>query len=615
MREHTGMRSRDRFSILIFVVFSVCISRQSISAPGDLDHSFGSSGIVNTIVGENTSRAEAIALTKDGKILVAGVCDGVDTNRDFAIVRYNFNGAIDSTFGNSGIVTLDFDSGIDRANAVALTNDNKIIVAGYADLGMVAHAALARLNADGSLDTSFGNNGVMTTHTGTSQTYVSAIAVDESGKLLIAGQNYNGTDDDFVLIHYLANGTLDPAFGIGGVSTIQISTESDQAYSVAIQSDGKILITGRSGGAGNKDVAIARVDKNGLLDNSFGSGGVVTTDVAGYNDFGYGVAVQSDGKIVVAGASHDGSKFRLLLVRYDEFGNLDPAFGDAGIVTTAVTQYGNYGHKVIIQPDRKLVIVGESEDSVGGYGILKMVLARYNENGSLDTSFGTAGISINGISNTAQGYTALVDPNGTILLAGTDDYKFSVERVLALDSENDGNPEPWSITPFNFEFTEQDNVGLGSLQTSNLITVAGLGNNVSVPVTVYNGEYAINGSNVYISSTAFVGNGDQINVQHVSSTSHNAETQTTLEIGGILSDSNRTYVVGNTSRGVFTTRTRPSGSGGGSISVIQLVAFSLLFLIRLGTRRAGRIGSTQLWIEVPDLQDPLPEGGCMKDAP
>jgi uncharacterized delta-60 repeat protein len=295
---------------------------------GSLDTNFGTGGKVTTAIGSVTGansclgvsycdgddRARSVAIQSDGKIVAAGFSKS--SREVFALVRYDTDGSLDTSFDSDGKVTTEVGSGNDEAYSVAIQPDGKIVAAGDST-GSNNDFALVRYNTDGSLDTSFGTGGKVTTDIGSGDT-ASSVAIQSDGKIVAAGYSYIGSNNDFALVRYKTDGSLDTNFDSDGKVTTDIGS-GDTAYSVAIQSDGKIVAAGtRGGGLGGNDIALARYNTDGSLDTNFGTGGKVTT-VVGTNDYAYSVAIQSDGKIVAAGGAgmdFGGNDFDISLVRY-----------------------------------------------------------------------------------------------------------------------------------------------------------------------------------------------------------------------------------------------------------------------------------------------------------
>jgi uncharacterized delta-60 repeat protein len=181
--------------------------------------------------------------------------------------------------------------------------------------------------AEGDLDTTFDSDGKVTTAIGASDNEAYSVAIQSDGKIVAAGSSKNGSNYDFALARYNTDGTLDTNFGTGGKVITAIGSSTDVAESVAIQSDGKIVAAGFSNNGSNNDFALVRYNTNGTLDTTFDSDGKVTTAIGSANDAAYSVAIQSDGKIVAAGFSNNGSNNDFALVRYNTNGSLDTSFG------------------------------------------------------------------------------------------------------------------------------------------------------------------------------------------------------------------------------------------------------------------------------------------------
>jgi len=289
---------------------------------GTLDPSFGKGGIAITSIHDGDDNASGVAIQPDGKIVVAGSSNN-GSNFDFALIRYNPNGTLDPAFGTGGIVTLDIRNGDDQVSAIAIQPDGKIVVAGYSNTDL----ALARFRPDGTLDASFGKGGKVVTSIRSGEDEASAISIQPDGKIVVAGSSNNGLNFDFAVVRYNMNGTLDPSFGKGGAVITLIRDGDDKASSVAIQADGKIVAGGSSNNGSNFDFALIRYHPNGTLDPSFGEGGIVMTDIRSGDDHANAIAIQTDGKIVAAGNSNNGSNNDFAIIRYKESGKFDPDFG------------------------------------------------------------------------------------------------------------------------------------------------------------------------------------------------------------------------------------------------------------------------------------------------
>ncbi len=420
------LRAMQRRRLILSAVLSlplIFVQMAAASGPGDLDTTWDTDGKVTTDFGGNDV-AQAMAIQGDGKAVVVGVHYSSPSVGDFALARYTSNGSLDTSFGGgTGKVTTHFSGsvaggGVAQAWAVALypssgPNANKIIVAGDTTANGPNDFALARYNADGTLDTSFGTGGKVTTNlVGSSSDQIFSVVIQSDGAIVAAGSTTSGGAGwNFTLARYTPSGVLDTSFGAGGVVTNSFGN-IDYGTSLALQSDGKIVVAGLL----DNDFAVVRYATNGTLDTTaFGGGtGMVRTDF-GADDYGYSVAIQSDGKIVVAGRSVVSGFGNFALARYNTDGTLDTSFGTGGKVTT---NFGNddYGYSVAIASDGKLVAAGYSNAS----GTYDFAVARYLPNGALDSTWDTDGKVTTDFGGSPDvGYTVAILPNdGKVLVAG-----------------------------------------------------------------------------------------------------------------------------------------------------------------------------------------------------
>lgn len=391
-------------AILLVLVISTLVQ----AAPGDLDPTFDGDGLVTTDIASSNDRAYGMAIQPDGKIVTTGSAFffGGGGERDVALTRHNPNGSLDTSFDADGKVTTDFSAGSsDIGRDVAIQTDGKIVIAG----GALGDFALARYNADGSLDTSFDGDGkLMTDFGGTGDAH--AVAVQSDGKIVAAG----GGPGDFALVRYNADGSLDTTFDGDGKATTDFGGTSDTARAMAIQSDGKILALGD--GQGN--FALARYNADGSLDTTFDTDGKVMTDFGEYEE-GHGVALQADGKIVVVGRVDVLGVLDFGLARYNADGTLDTTFDGDGKVTTDFGSGNDRAFGVVIQIDGKIVVAGcagvmceDDNDHVG--------LARYNPNGSLDATFGGGDgkVTTDFSASTNWAHAVALQKDGRIVVAG-----------------------------------------------------------------------------------------------------------------------------------------------------------------------------------------------------
>jgi uncharacterized delta-60 repeat protein len=400
--------------LLFFLFVALGGPAVALAAPGDLDPSFGSGGTVITSFG-GTDVASAVVIQPDGKLVVAGRTN-IAGNTVFALARYNPNGSLDPAFGTGGLVTTDFGS-TDQALAVALQADGKIVTAGRRGSDVI----VARHNANGSQDTLFGSNGRVITNFGATDQAL-ALVLQPDGKIVVAGRTNKPAPNgnfDFALARYEAAGTLDLTFGTAGLVTTDFGGSVDRAFAMALQPDGKLVVAGDS----DANFALARYNSNGSLDASFGSGGKVITTFGG-TDQASAVILQPDGKIVVAGQTDTGISIDFALARYMPDGSLDGAFGSGGRVTTNFTGTpDDLGSAVALQSDGKIVVGGTSNDN--------FALARYTPEGILDSTFGTAGTVTTNLGGTDQLHALALQPDGAIVAVGESADRFALVRYQA----------------------------------------------------------------------------------------------------------------------------------------------------------------------------------------
>ncbi len=399
----------------------------SLIADASLDTTFGTGGIVIT---PDTTTIVAIAIQKDGKIIAIGSVSG-----DFIIARYNTDGSLDTMFGVGGLVITDFGPG-DSARDVAIQKDGKIVVAGLSS----ALVLVARYTVNGDLDLTFGSGGSVIADLGAGSV-IQSIALQKDGKIVVAGSVAPGADTDFATARFNTDGSLDLSFGIGGVVITDLGGDTNQGNAVAIQKDGKIVVAGFSDAGGlSFDFAVARYNTDGSLDATFNPIGIVPgtviTNFGGItstDDRGRAVAIQKDGKIVVAGESDAGGGFsNFAVARYNTDGSLDATFNPAGslpgTVTTDFAGLLDIGFSVAIQKDGKIVVAGESFVS----GSPEFAVARYKVNGVLDASFNPTGplpgTVITDIGPIDSGRAVAIQKDGKIVVGGGSDNDFALVR-------------------------------------------------------------------------------------------------------------------------------------------------------------------------------------------
>jgi uncharacterized delta-60 repeat protein len=344
---------------------------------GAQDPTFGTGGAVTESLGFGVT---GIALQSDGKILVTGTSGTLlSNNLSIEVARFLPNGALDSSFGSGGEATIG--PGL-QASAITVQSDGKIVVAGMTlSMGTtIQSVVIARLNSNGTIDTGFGSNGlVATTINGDAVPISVGVGIEPTGRIVTA----TGTGN-IILVGFTAGGVLDQGFG----TTTPLPGSGDRGMSVAtsatphgfpILPDGRIVVVGNVLGAGGtSDFAIARFFANGILDATFGQAGISSTDF-GQNEQANAAAVQSDGRYVAAGSSlNSASVSTLALARYNPNGSLDTTFGAGGTVLTTFPVGSSSADQVVVQTDAHAVAAGVA----GG----NFALARYTADTPLPTA-------------------------------------------------------------------------------------------------------------------------------------------------------------------------------------------------------------------------------------
>lgn len=443
---HRRKCRRIRHISAAFVTAAILVGVASAgAASGDLDPAFGNGGLVTTGLAGLDAVIQAVVIQSDGKIVAAGYARDDSTfppPTNFLLARYTSGGSLDAMFGNGGIVTANL-GGVSVANAVAIQSDGKIVAAGWCTFSSTCPGvfALARFNSDGTLDTTFGSGGKVITDIGQANNGINAIAIQPDGRIVVGGGNGDAGDaaKNFVVTRYHTNGSLDSTFGSGGIAFTNFG-RGGIARGLAIQSDGKIVEAGPAGLPSYpfEAFALVRFNSDGSLDSGFGSGGKVTTSFeggAGASD----VIVQSDGKLVaVGGARNSAGNGGFGLARYNTDGSLDASFGEAGTVLTLAVR--GISHAVGLQADGKILAAG---DVVTPSGSGDFALARYASDGRVDASFSNDGIVTTDFGGSEAAFTVAIQPDGNIVAAGAtvpSMGKAAIALARYLGTETDGTP-------------------------------------------------------------------------------------------------------------------------------------------------------------------------------
>jgi uncharacterized delta-60 repeat protein len=380
--------------------------------PGDLDTSFAGDGKLTIDFG-GIGAARVVLMQSNGRIVVAG---GGTAASSFCVARLRSNGALDTTFGSGGKRVISFGADEESVFGAALQPDGKIVLAGDADFKV----AVARLNPNGSLDTTFSGDGKKVFSWG-AISRATAVLVLPNGKLLLSG--FSGPEGGNVQVARLnANGGLDATFGTGGVAPVDFGGD-DFGLAMARQANGRIVVAGESRptefGAAVGGAVVARMRANGALDPAFDGDGRVTLPGGGRAN---AVLVQSDRKIVVAGNAM-GSAL-MTVTRLNPNGSPDTTFDGDGTATIDFGSFSDIANDAVLQPDGRIVVAGSAD---GGFAV-----ARINGNGTPDLAFGAGGKATVDFGVATFGFAVALQPNGRIVVAGqrTGGDDFAVARLL-----------------------------------------------------------------------------------------------------------------------------------------------------------------------------------------
>jgi uncharacterized delta-60 repeat protein len=338
---------------------------------GHPDPAFGAGDGQATADLGGTDYAFDVAIQPDGKIVIAGERDTPNAS-EFAVARFGTGGLLDRSFSADGMAFVNFGTRFQGANALAIGPGGKILVGGFSSNGSTGLWAMARFLPGGTLDPSFGVNGKVSTAMSSSDQQIEDLVISAKGEITAAGYAVVSLVPRFAVAHYGTGGHLDPRFGVGGKALIDVSSGSDIAYGIALRHDGGVILVGYASHAGGDDWGMVALTPQGRLDPTFGVGGRVITAFGSAFDYAYGVVIQHDGRIVVVGrASRANADF--CVIRYGPGGKPDPSFGGQGKTFTDFFGGSDTARGVALQANGKIVVAGEAEDN----GIRRMAIARY----------------------------------------------------------------------------------------------------------------------------------------------------------------------------------------------------------------------------------------------
>lgn len=405
------MKTYKNFFLGIILTFGVV---KTYSQAGTLDTTYDVNGRVLTNYTPSVYIPDSSIIQPDGKVVLMGRYGIPSSGNKIALTRHNTDGSIDTSFGNNGLVFNDINnSGHGYANGIVLQTDGKLIVCGYfRNSATSISLLLVRYNSNGSMDNNFGTNGVLILAGVEMEGF--SIKIQPDNKIVVGGQTVGS---QIALVRLNPNGTLDTNFGFNGMVTTAINNNTNYCglASISILDNGSII------GVGGYQLnllysasVIVKYDSNGVLDSAFGNNGVVVTDVNPQSDSFKTQAIQQDGKIIAAGFIANNPGATAVIVRYNTDGSLDNSFGNSGIFTPTVSG-GSGVLSMLLQPDNKIIISGsQSLDWLGNYFI-----ARLLSNGTLDTEFNNEGYNVGNFGNVGTTFNSvLMQQDGKLIATG-----------------------------------------------------------------------------------------------------------------------------------------------------------------------------------------------------
>jgi len=479
-----------RTLLCILLACSLGLAPCSVSASaGDVDTTFGTGGRVTTDFSGNADFASSVVVQPDGHIITGGFATGA--GRDFALARYTPNGTLDNTFGSGGIVVDALSQSDDQIGSIKLLPDGKIICAGTLFTDATGFDfVLTRYTPEGKPDVTFGSNGTVTTDFGESSDDICfALALQPDGKMVVVGRRVSlrNQDSDFALARYNADGSLDMSFGTAGKVTTDFFGQFDFARDVALQADGQIVAAGQASPNGSANFALARYNADGSLDMTFGTGGKVITIFEG-GGIGSSAAnalkLQPDGKIVISGEAFNFSLGNpdFALARYDSGGNLDSTFGSGGTVVMDFADSQDIATSLFIQPDGKIIAAGEVQDIttfLSDFG-----LVRYNSDGSPDPTFGNGGVVTSDFGLAIAAALAMsVQTDGKIIAVGVGSSSPDFAQADFLVARYEGDAVTGSISPAGAFFSSTGGEGAVDITAPGNLSWTAISNDDWITIT------------------------------------------------------------------------------------------------------------------------------------
>lgn len=429
-----------------------------LTVAGALDGSFDGDGRKTLDLKANSNgTGNAVAVDSLGRTVVAGVSSGV-TVYTFAVARYTPAGALDATFGGTGIVSFAFGAVYDFLFGMTIDSLDRVVLAGYTENGSGSDFAVARLTAAGALDASFDGDGKQTIPFGTAQFSSTTVAVDSLNRVVVAGTTFNGSNSDFSVARLTVAGALDASFDGDGMQSITFGTGDDTAAGVAIDSLDRVVVAGTTENASVADFAVARLTVGGTLDSSFDGDGKQTIDFGASYEAAFGVAIDSLNRVVVAGYSFNGSDNDFAVSRLTVAGALDPSFDGDGRQTISFGTTNEGAAGVAVDSLDRVVASGGASDGLNS----NWAVARLTSAGAVDSSFDADGrqtITFLGGVESATGVA--VTSADRVVVGGYSEFNGHFVAVARLTGDtttasaqvNDGSAQRSRVTSLTVRFS------------------------------------------------------------------------------------------------------------------------------------------------------------------
>lgn len=413
---------------LILILTITLLSNTVFSQAGDLDVAFGLEGKMVTEFEDYSAEARSIELQSDGKILVSGI--GINgSDEDIVAVRYLPNGQLDPEFGLDGKLILSISDSKDRCNDMAVDSSDNILMTGVT---ATEHSGfkgfLLKLDRNGSIDSTFAQNGIWINDSPIAREDFSDILLQSDGKILLAGQaEIPGGINACILIRLHPDGSLDSAFGENGIAGAEVPISYYPRF--AKLNENEEIIAGGFLLDFITDIILIKFNPLGEIDSSFGVNGIMVDDNS-FDEFAYDIAVQKDDKVIVTiGIDYSGRDFGM--VRYNPNGSLDADFGDNGRVATDFLQTSNTAHSIVLQDDQKIILSG----FLGIRPNHDYAIARYDTLGNLDPAFGDNGRVVTDFGFDDLIFISALQADGKLLCAGNSiisegNSSFSIARYF-----------------------------------------------------------------------------------------------------------------------------------------------------------------------------------------